>query len=71
MIAEPRDYDAQLFRGLDYPGPGGNFYFTVINNEYRHLLVAGCWLLVAGFRPLVLRYQRPEARDFYLNGHFF
>jgi hypothetical protein len=31
MITKPGDHDAQLFRGLDYLGPGGNFYFTIID----------------------------------------
>jgi hypothetical protein len=32
MVTKPGNPDAQLFRGLDYLGPGGNFYFTVIND---------------------------------------
>jgi hypothetical protein len=32
MITKPWDHNAKLFRGLDYLGPGGNFYFTIIDD---------------------------------------
>ncbi len=36
MITKPGNHDAQLFRGLDYLGPGYNFYFTIVDDYFGH-----------------------------------
>ena len=36
MIAEPRDHDAQLFGSLDNFCPRRDFYFLLIDNQFRH-----------------------------------
>ena len=37
MVAEARNHDAQSFRGLDHLRSLWNFYFPIIDDEFRHV----------------------------------